>query len=165
MTIDTLADVYAVCLGEALDCERELVDALDEMADAAQHEQLKRGFETHRDQTRTHAERVERLCAALGGAAKQKECAPMRALIDEGKKIVRSRGKGEARDAALIVAAQRVEHFEIATYGSLRALAAQLGRAQDAREIEDILADEEQTDKKLTALAVGGVNAKAAVAT
>ena len=142
--IDELRDLY--------DAENQLIKALPEMAKSATSEQLRAGFEQHLEQTRNHAQRLEQIFNELGEKAKGKKCKGMQGLVSEGKDIMGEDFEGDVMDAALISAAQRVEHYEIAAYGTLRSFAEILGNTQAASLLEQTLEEEKETDKKLTEL-------------
>jgi ferritin-like metal-binding protein YciE len=144
--IDELRDLY--------DAEKQLVKALPKMAKAAEHEELKTAFEEHLEQTETHVERLEQVFKIFEEAPRGKKCKAMLGLLEEGKELIEE----EAGDAALICAAQKVEHYEIASYGSLVAWGALL-EEQDAVEIlEETLEEEKETDSRLTEIAQEAAN-------
>ncbi|HVS52733.1 MAG TPA: ferritin-like domain-containing protein [Opitutaceae bacterium] len=145
LLIDELRDLH--------NAESQLVKALPKMAKAASNEELKEGFATHLEQTRGHIDRLERCFKILGEKAKGKTCHAMQGLIEEGKEAIESDAPEAIRDAYLIGAAQRVEHYEIAAYGTARAFAETLGESKVADLLQDTLDEEGETDKKLTALA------------
>ena len=154
--IDELKDIYWA--------EKHLTKALPKMAKAATSEQLKSAFETHLAQTETHVERLEQVFEALGEKAEAKKCEAMDGLVKEGNSIVEDTDKGTmVRDAGLIFAAQKVEHYEIATYGSLKAVANILKLKKSVINLLDkTLSEEKQTDENLTAIAESYVNQSAA---
>ncbi|MFN8441879.1 MAG: ferritin-like domain-containing protein [Caldilineaceae bacterium] len=161
-----LNDLYVEQLQDLYDAENQLIKALPKMADAATAPDLKKGFTQHLNQTQTHAERLETILSNMGVSLKGKPCEAMKGLIKEGDEVIKMKGDSDVKDAALIAAAQRVEHYEIAGYGTVRTFAQHLGES-DARELLQVTLDEEgETDKKLTSLAEGGlfkngINAKA----
>jgi ferritin-like metal-binding protein YciE len=167
MQFQSLKDVYAEQLNDLRSAESQLVEALPKLAAAASTDELRGAFEEHLQQTRAHLERITDLIATTDVAATGEVCVGMKGLIEEGSKIVEASGDRLAKDAALIAAAQRVEHYEIAAYGTARTLADQLG-LDDAKDLLDQTLDEEsQTDKLLTKIATGGmlksgINQKAA---
>jgi len=146
--LDELADIY--------DAEHQLTKALPKMVKAAEHDELKAGFQEHLKQTQTHVQRIEQVFEALGEKAKAKKCKAMKGLIEEGEERI----SDEAGDAALIAAAQKVEHYEIAGYGSLKCWADHLGEAEAAELLEQTLEEEKETDDKLTELAENSINAE-----
>jgi len=150
--IDELKDLY--------NAENQLVKALPKMAKASESAELKAGFEEHLEQTKVHVERLESIFSKLGGSPKGKKCKGMEGLVEEGAEAI-GEYEGAVRDAALIGGAQRVEHYEIAGYGTVIAMAIQLGESGHARLLEQTLEEEKQTDAKLTSLSEK-VNPKAA---
>ena len=167
MRFDSLQDVFAEQLNDLRSAEQQLVDALPKMAGAASTDELRKAFEEHLAQTRGHLDRIDDVIASTGVSATGEECKGMKGLIAEGSEIVEAQGDPIARDAALIAAAQRVEHYEIAAYGTVVTLAGQLD-LDDAKDTLGQTLDEEETaDKLLTKIATGGmfrsgVNQKAA---
>jgi ferritin-like metal-binding protein YciE len=141
--IDELKDLY--------NAENQLVKALPRMAKAAEYAELKAGFEEHLEQTKGHVERLESIFSRLGGSPKGKKCKGMEGLVEEGAEAIEEY-EGAVRDAALIGGAQRIEHYEIAGYGTVIAMAKQLGETGHARLLEQTLEEEKQTDAKLTSL-------------
>ncbi len=133
--------------------EKQLAKALNKMAKGAENAELKQGFETHREETLTQIEKLEQVFEMLGMRAAGKKCPAMDGLIEEGSEALEEYDKGPARDAALIMSAQKVEHYEIASYGSLRTFAEVLGYTDCAQIFEEILEQESATDEKLTAVA------------
>jgi ferritin-like metal-binding protein YciE len=134
-----------------------LVQALPKMAGAASSAELRQAFEEHLAQTRGHLERVEDIIATSGIARTDEVCAGMRGLIEEGSKVIEASGDPIAKDAALIAAAQRVEHYEIAAYGTAATLADQLGNDHAHDALGQTLDEEETADKLLTKIATGGM--------
>ncbi len=142
--LDTLKDIYYA--------EKKLLTGLNKMAKAAAHAQLREAFETHRSETENQVKQLEQVFQLLGQRAQGKRCAAMDGLLEEGSEHIEEYGKGPGRDAALIVGAQKIEHYEMAAYGSLRDFARLLGR-NDAQEIFQAILDQESaTDEKLTGL-------------
>src|SRR5580693_2775644 len=135
MEQNDLRELYIDELRDLYDAENQLIKALPEMAKSATSEQLRAGFEQHLEQTRNHAQRLERIFNELGEKAKGKKCKGMQGLVREGKDIMGEDFEGDVLDAALISAAQRVEHYEIAAYGTVRSFAEILGNTgrQSAR--------------------------------
>jgi ferritin-like metal-binding protein YciE len=160
METNTLKQLYVDELRDIYDAEKQLIKALPEMAEAATSEELRSGFEGHLEQTREHARRLEQIFSALGEKPTGKKCKGMQGLVTEGSEMIEEDFEGDVKDAGLISAAQRVEHYEIAAYGTVRTYASILG-AQDAVSLlEKTLAEEKETDQKLTELAEG-INAGA----
>lgn len=152
--LDTLKDIYYA--------ERQILKALPKMAKAANSAELRAGFEQHQMETEGHVERLERVFELIGKPARGKTCDAILGILDEGKSIMEEFKGTQALDAGLAAAAQAVEHYEIARYGTLRSWAKQLGYAEAAELFGQTLAEEEATDKKLTQLALSVVNQKAA---
>ena len=157
MRLDSLQDVFAEQLNDLRSAEEQLVTALPKMAGAASSTELREAFENHLQETRGHLERINDVIATSGIAKSGETCKAMQGLIEEGNEIVSATGDPMAKDAALIAAAQRVEHYEIAAYGTAVTLADHLGFG-DAKETLDQTLDEEgAADKLLTKIATGGV--------
>ena len=152
--IDQLKDMYYT--------EQLLMKALTEMKNAATTEELEDAFEDHRKQTERHIKRLERVFQMLGQEAEAKKCEAMDGLIKEAKTIINETKQGSmTRDAALIIAAQKVEHYEIATYGGLVQLAVTLRKNSAAQLLDKTLTEEEQTDRRLTEIAENDINMEA----
>lgn len=145
LLIDELRDLH--------NAENQIIKALPRMAKAASHDELKEGFETHLEETREHVDRLERCFKILGEKARGKTCHAMQGLVEEGKEAINEDAPDAIRDAKLIGAAQRVEHYEIAAYGTARAFAQTLGETKVADLLQETLDEEGETDKKLTVLA------------
>ena len=156
MKLQSLDDVLVDQLGDLLDAEKQLVQALPKMASAASDEKLQKAFKEHLSETRDHVSRLEEIFGQLGKQPPSETCKAMQGLVAEGEKIIAAQGDPAAKDAALIAAAQRVEHYEIAGYGTAKTLADQLGHG-DAKDLLDQTLDEEsQADTLLTKIATGG---------
>ena len=149
-------------LQDLLNAEQQLIDALPMMADRAAGRELKRAFKAHLAQTRRQAQRAERALRSLGEHASGKTCEAMKGLLDEGQELMKGSEPGSLQDAMMITAAQKVEHYEIASYGTVRTYAQVLGEKQVARLMEQTLKEEKAADKKLTRIAEDSVNRKAA---
>ena len=149
--IDELKDLYSA--------ENQLVKALPKMAKAATSPDLRAGFEEHLEQTKVHVQRLETIFEQLGESPKGKKCKGMEGLIEEDSEAIEEY-EGELLDAALIGAAQRVEHYEMAGYGTVSAFAEELGESEHVTLLEETLEEEKETDEKLSGLA-GDINAKA----
>jgi ferritin-like metal-binding protein YciE len=157
MKLDSLQDVFADQLADLRSAEQQLVAALPKVAGAANSDELRQALEHHLDETRDHLQRLEDLIPTLGFAVPSETCEGMEGLLREGEKVISAEGDPAARDAALIAAAQRVEHYEIAAYGTAGTLAGELG-FDDAKEVLDQTLDEESNaDKLLTKIATGGM--------
>ncbi len=144
--VDELADLY--------DAEKQLLKAFDKMIKAAEHEELKTAFETHKEETETQIERLEQVFEIFDEEAKGKKCKAMQGLIKEMEDLI----KEEEGDAAMICGAQKVEHYEIASYGSLVSWARLLGEEDAADLLEETLDEEKDTDEKLTQIAESSIN-------
>ena len=158
MALENLQQLYVEQLRDLYSAETQLLDALPKMAERAVHPELKQGFEMHHRQTEEQVRRLEQIADSLGTKITGETCDGMKGLIKEGEKMIKERGSDDVRDAALIAAAQRVEHYEIAGYGCARTYARLLGREQDAQILQMTLDEEGETDHKLTALAERVIN-------
>jgi ferritin-like metal-binding protein YciE len=150
--IDELKDIY--------NAENQLVKALPKMAKAANSDELRTGFEEHLEQTRGHVQRLEQIFKELGEKPSGKKCKAMEGLVAEGAETMGEDYEDDVMDAALIAAAQRVEHYEIAAYGTVRTYAELLGEDTAVQLLEQTLEEEKETDQKLTDMA-GEINVKA----
>lgn len=157
-TLNSLSDLYLHTLRDIHSAEDQITSALPKMAEAATHPELRQAFENHVVQSKEHMKRVEEIASALGKSAKGQKCKGMQGLIEEGKEILKMSGEPDVKDAALIGAAQRVEHYEIAAYGCAKTYARLLGREQDVRLLQQTADEEGETDKLLTQLAERVVN-------
>src|SRR6202051_2363520 len=160
--IKTMNDLFVHQLQDIYYAEKQLVKALPKMAEKATDQQLKQGFLTHLDETKTHVQRVEQVFQMLGAQAKAVDCPAIDGIIKEAIEIVGEVADKAVLDAALINAAQAAEHYEIARYGSLVAGAKELGRDECASVLQKTLDEEKATDQKLTKLADSKVNLRAA---
>jgi ferritin-like metal-binding protein YciE len=157
MQMNNLNDVLVEQLGDLYSAERQLVEALPKMAGAASTQELRTAIEQHLDETRGHVQRIEQAFSQLGITPPTEECEAMKGLIKEGEKVIQAQGQPAAKDAALIAAAQRVEHYEIAAYGTARTLANELDQSEVASLMNDTLDEESAADEKLTTIATGGL--------
>ncbi|HEX9137763.1 MAG TPA: ferritin-like domain-containing protein [Nitrospirota bacterium] len=148
-----LKELYVEELRDIYNAENQLVKALPKLAKAAASDELRAGFEAHLEQTKEHAARLERIFEMLGESPKGKKCAGMQGLVEEGSEVIKEDLGGAVLDAALIGAAQRVEHYEIAAYGTVIAFAETLGESDHVALLEATLSEEKETDEKLTELA------------
>jgi len=162
MAIKSMDDLFLEEIKDLYDAEKQLVKALPKMAKAADSDELRQGFQEHLDQTKGHVDRLEKVFDILGKKASGKKCEAMQGLIEEGNDVIEEIDASPLRDAALIAAAQKVEHYEIAAYGSCRTFAEILGRSDAAELLEQTLEEEKTTDEKLTELAEGMINEEAA---
>ena len=153
MANEGLRDLYIDELKDLYSAENQLVKALPKMAKAASSDELKQGFEEHLEQTRDHVQRLEKIFKSLDESPKGKKCAGMEGLVKEGGEVMEEDFEGALMDAALIGAAQRVEHYEIAAYGTASEFAKILGESEHVTLLEETLQEEKETDEKLTELA------------
>lgn len=161
MKLNTLKDLYIHELKDLYSAEKQLIKALPKMAKAASNQKLAEGFETHLKQTKEHASRLENILAALDQTTRGPKCKGMEGVIKEGAEVIEEEADDEVRDAALIAAAQRVEHYEIAGYGTARTYAELLGDKAGAKILQTTLDEEAETDVKLTKLAESSINVAA----
>jgi ferritin-like metal-binding protein YciE len=154
MSIKTLEDLFIHDLSDVYSAEKQISRALPKMARAASDEKLIEAFKTHLEETQGQIERLDQLVEATPEVRiKRMKCHALEGLVEEAQEIIDSVEKGVVRDAGLIGAAQKVEHYEIATYGTLRAMAIKLGYKEAARLLEETLNEEKATDEKLTLIA------------
>jgi ferritin-like metal-binding protein YciE len=161
MKMESLKDLYLEQLRDLYDAETQLIEALPKMAEAAASSDLKEAFREHLRQTREHVVRLERMFSALGERPEGHACQGMKGLIKEGLEMIKASGEPEVIDAGLIAAAQRVEHYEIAGYGTVRTYAEIFGADEAVRMLDKTLQEEEETDDRLTELAESHINAEA----
>ena len=164
MKMLTLNDLMVDVARDMLDAEKQLAKALPKMAKAASAPALRKAFEKHLEETKLHAERMVQVLEALGRPARGKKCRAMEGLIEEGAEILEMEASPETRDAALIAAAQKVEHYEIAGYGTLSTWAETLDVPEVKKLLGATLAEEKATDGLLTEIAETVVNAESASA-
>jgi ferritin-like metal-binding protein YciE len=153
MPSEGLKELYIEELKDLYSAENQLVKALPKMAKAASSEELKAGFQEHLEQTQGHVQRLEEIFKDLGESPRGKKCVGMEGLVAEGSEVMKEDFEINVKDAALIGAAQRVEHYEIAAYGTVRELAEVLGQSDHASLLQETLDEEKETDEKLTELA------------
>jgi ferritin-like metal-binding protein YciE len=165
MKLDTLQKLYTDELRDLYNAENQLVKALPKMAKAASSGDLKDAFEKHLEQTKGHVERLEQVFEELGENPKGKTCRAMKGLIEEGSEILKEDGEDSVIDAGIIVAAQKVEHYEIAGYGSARTFAHLLGQNKAAELLQTTLDEETETNQLLNRLAESIVNPEAVMET
>ena len=163
MKITTLEDLLVDELKDLYSAENQLVKALPKLAKAVDSRDLRSAFEEHLKQTHEHVERIERICEKLDVSPKGRKCMGMEGLIEEGAEILKTEGEREALEAGIIGAAQRVEHYEIAAYGTARAHARQLGYVEAVNLLGKTLEEEKQADDKLTRIAENEINVQAAM--
>jgi ferritin-like metal-binding protein YciE len=164
MAMDSLKDLYVEELKDLYNAENQLLKALPRMAKKATSPDLRAAFEAHLEETEGQVNRLERIFKGLGEKPTGKTCKAMKGLVEEGKEIIEEDGDESVLDAALIGAAQKVEHYEIAGYGTARTFASLLGEEDAVEMLQETLDEEAATDKKLTALAESLVNPEASQA-
>jgi ferritin-like metal-binding protein YciE len=157
MKMQNLTDVLSDELKDIYSAENQILKALPKMAKFSEGD-LRTAFQQHEQQTRTHVQRLEKICKDLNMSPKGKKCAGMQGLIEEGSEVLDTAGEKQAVEAALIGAAQRVEHYEIAAYGTARTHAHQLGFDSAADLLDQTLREERQTDDRLTQIAENRIN-------
>jgi ferritin-like metal-binding protein YciE len=163
MKLESLKDLYLEQLKDLYSAETQLLEALPKMAEGAAASDLRKAFFDHLRQTQEQVTRLEQIFKDLGESPKGHTCEGMKGLLKEGNQMLSMKGEPEAKDAGLIAAAQRVEHYEIAGYGTVRTYAELLGRDEHARLLERTLQEEEETDELLTQLAESHINEEALV--
>jgi ferritin-like metal-binding protein YciE len=163
MAIESLQDLYIEELKDIYSAENQIIKALPKMAAGANHANLKRSFEEHLVVTREQVKRLDTIFGELGEKPTGKHCKGMEGLIEEGRELLEEEADPDVRDAGLIGAAQKVEHYEMAAYGTVRTMAMQLGLTGHAELLQQTLDEEGETDKILTSLAESGVNKDAMI--
>jgi ferritin-like metal-binding protein YciE len=161
MNLNSLHDLYIHELKDLYSAEKQLVEALPKMAQAASSTQLRKAFENHLEQTKKHQDTVHKILNQLEINPGSTKCAAMEGLIEEGSDIIKEKADAAVKDAALITSAQRVEHYEMAGYGAARNYAMQLDYMDAAEMLQKILDQEGEANKLLTNLAEEGINQKA----
>ena len=161
MAVKTLEDLFVHALSDINSAEKQLTKALPKMAKASTNQKLADAFTAHLAETEGQIERIDQVVELLGIKLKRIKCAAMEGLVEEGKEAIDEVEEGPVRDAALINAAQKVEHYEIAAYGTLCALGKQLGYTDAVELLKETLAEEKATDEKLSILAEGEANPEA----
>ena len=162
MTIKSMQDLFIHELSDIYSAEKQLTKALPRLSRAAENQELAQAFDKHLEETRGQIERIDKLVDQLDIRLKRIKCQGMEGLVDESREIIETVPQGALRDAALIAGAQKAEHYEIASYGTLCALAKQLGHQDAAKLLDQTLQEEKATDRKLTELAEQGANQQAA---
>jgi ferritin-like metal-binding protein YciE len=162
LKLNSLRDLLLEELRDLYNAEQQLIEALPNMADAAKTSALKSAFKHHLEETKQHASRLEHVFAGIREKPTGETCEAMKGLIKEGELIIKAEGDADVRDAGLIGAAQRVEHYEMAGYGTARTLARRLGENEIASVLQQTLNEEGEADKKLTSIAESQVNVGAA---
>ena len=161
-SMESLEDLMRDELKDIYDAEKQLTKALPKLAKKASNDQLRQALEQHLQETEGHIERLEQIFEQLEMPAKGKKCEGMKHLIDEGNDMIADADDDATRDAVMIASAQKVEHYEIASYGTLRTWANLLGKNEAAALFEETLEEEKEADLKLTSIAESAVNAAAA---
>jgi ferritin-like metal-binding protein YciE len=161
MELETLQDLYVKELKDLYSAENQIIRALPKMVKAATNRQLAAAFNHHLEQTKRQAKRLEKILARHNESTRGPKCAGMEGVLKEGDEMIQEDAEDEVRDAGLIAAAQRVEHYEMAGYGCARTYADLLGDKTDAKQLDITLREEEATDKKLTKLAKSVINLRA----
>ena len=164
MEMESLKDLYIEGLKDLYSAENQIVKALPAMIKKAQSPELKQAFTKHLQQTKEHAARIERICDDLGESPRGKKCHGMEGLIQEAKELISEKPEPEVLDAGMISAAQHVEHYEMAGYGTVRTYATLLGMDKHATLLQRTLDEEKETDELLSNLAESTVNLEAAEA-
>ena len=162
MKLDSLETFYVEELRDLYNAEHQILKALPKMAKAASSPNLEKGFQEHLQQTKGQVDRLDQIFTALGKSSKGKKCKAMEGLLKEGAELLEADAEASVLDAALIAAAQRVEHYEIAGYGCVRTYSQLLGHNEATKLLQQTLDEEKRTDEKLTELAVGSINTEAA---
>jgi len=157
----TLEDLYTDLLKDLYSAEKQLVKALPKMAKNSESPDLQKAFQEHLKQTEGHVERIERIFSELDGSPRGKKCVGMEGLIEEGNELLQEDTEPNVLDAGLIAAAQKVEHYEIASYGTARAWAERLGYNSAARLLQQTLEEESMANEKLTKIAESHINMEA----
>ncbi|MGA7241985.1 MAG: ferritin-like domain-containing protein [Terracidiphilus sp.] len=153
MRVDSIDKLFIEELKDLYSAENQIAKALPKMVNAASSKDLKKAFESHLRETEGQIERLVQICNILGTSPKGKSCEGMKGVLDEGSSMLHESAEGDVRDAALISAAQRVEHYEMAAYGTVRTYAQLLGQPQVAKLLEETLEEEKAADQKLTSIA------------
>jgi ferritin-like metal-binding protein YciE len=159
--MSTLEDLFVDLLKDLYSAEKQLVKALPKLAKNAQAPDLQRAFQEHLRQTENHVERIDRIFSDLEGSPRGKKCVGMEGLIEEGNELLQEDAEPEVLDAGLIAAAQKVEHYEIASYGTARAWAERLGYDKAAQLLQQTLEEESMANEKLTRIAESHINVEA----
>ena len=162
MHMENLQDLMKEDLKDVLHAENQIIKALPKMIKSASNPQLQQAFQMHLEETKGHVDRLEEVMGMMGMPVKGKTCKAMQGIIEEGKEVMGEDAEDDVMDAALIGAAQKVEHYEIATYGTLCTYAELLGLRDAKRLLGQNLEEEKRTDAKLTQLAESVINLEAA---
>lgn len=160
MTVDSIERLFIEQLKDLYSAENQIIRALPKMANAATSKELKKAFENHLRETEGQVERLVQICNIVGSNPKGKTCEGIKGVLEEGASMLHDAAEGDVRDAAMISAAQRVEHYEMAAYGTVRTYAQLLGQTQCAELLDETLEEEKAADQKLTSIA-GKINTDA----
>ncbi len=161
MKLNSLQDLFMDGLKDVYSAERQLIQALPKMAKASSDPQLQHAFQEHLEQTQHQKDRLDQIFQMLGATAGRKKCVGMEGIISEGQELISMGGDPAVMDAGIIASAQKVEHYEMSAYGTLRTFAQMLGNKEAAGLLQQTLDEEGETDKKLTMLAEHGANQEA----
>jgi ferritin-like metal-binding protein YciE len=159
--LKSLEDLFEHQLKDLYSAEKQLIEALPKMAETASDAGLKKAFESHLEETKEQKKRLEQVCELVGISPGRMKCKAMEGLVEEGEETIDEDATPEVKDAGLIASAQRIEHYEIAGYGTAAHYAERLGKAEAAQLLRQTLAEEQQADTKLNKLAKGYINQKA----
>lgn len=159
---NSLNDLFLDQIQDLYDAEQRITNALPKMVEAAHSAALKQAFQSHLRETEGHVARLENVFRQIGADTKRETCLAMKGIIEEGEQMVKAKGNPDVKDAALIAAAQRVEHYEMAGYGTARTFALRLGRRDVADILQQTLQEEKAADEKLNRIAESQVNTQAA---
>jgi|SRR5579875_1025971 len=162
LEFNSFKDLFVEQIEDLYDAENRLTQALPKMAEAATSPQLKQAFQDHLTETEGHVSRLEQIFREISVEPKREACEAMKGLIAEGEEMIKAKGDPSIKDAALIAAAQRVEHYEISGYGTARSFARRLGLTQAANLLQQTLQEESAADEKLNQIAESSVNTQAA---
>ena len=162
MELDTLKDLYIYELKDLFSAEQQLVKALPKMAKAAANKELAAGFQQHLEQTKEHAQRLQQILSSHRQSTRGAKCKGIEGIVAEGAEMIEEEADDDVKDAGLIAAAQRVEHYEMAGYGTARTYAELLGDQEGKELLQTTLEEERQTDQKLSKLAKSAINVAAA---
>jgi ferritin-like metal-binding protein YciE len=160
--LNTLNDLFMMELKDIYNAEKQIIKALPKMIDAASSPNVKQKFQSHLHETENQVKRLENVFSILGVQPEEESCKGMEGIIDDGKKVLTLQGDPKVKDAALIAAAQKVEHYEISSYGTLRTFAETLGKHDVAQMLQTTLKEESKTDELLTQVAESSINPQAA---
>ena len=161
-TLNSMEDLFINQIEDLYDAEKRITKALPKMIDAATSSNLKEAFQHHLTETEGHVTRLERIFSGLNRTPERETCEAMKGLLSEGEEMIKADGAPDVKDAALIAAAQRVEHYEMSGYGTARTFAQRLGYTDAASLLQSTLREEMAADKKLTEVAESSVNVRAA---